>query len=400
MDILSLRNSIPLYQKNANYAYLDSSATTLKPAAVLNKMNEYYQEYGVNIHRGVYGLCYRATQEFDLAREKVAKYINADTNEIVFTRGTTNSLNLVALSWGLEHIQAGDEIITSELEHNSSLLPWMQVAKAKKANLVYVPLDAEGRITLGNFSKVITKKTKVVALTYISNVMGYITPISEIITLAKTHNCLTVIDAAQAAPHIPIDVKKIDCDFLAFSGHKMLGPTGVGVLYGKSNILKTMKPLEYGGDMNVSVTKTDVIAKEAPYKFEAGTPMIAEVIGLGKAVDVLLEVGLDKIMHHEKELHAYALEKLAKLSKIRIYNPTADIGIINFNIEEVHPHDAATFFDEAEVALRAGHHCAGLVTAWLGANNGTLRASFYAYNTKEDVDRFVDTVKEVVDFFC
>lgn len=400
MDIDQLRKSIPLYQQNPRYAYLDTSATSLKPVQVLEKMQEYYTQYGVNIHRGVYGLCYKATQEYDLAREKIANFIHANFEEVIFTRGTTSALNLVALSWGLEHIQAGDEIVTSELEHNSSLLPWMQVAKKKGAKLVYIPLNEEGRITFDNFKQVLTSKSKVLALTYISNVMGYKTPLEEIIGYAKTKNIISVIDAAQAAPHIAIDVKKIDCDFLAFSGHKMLGPTGVGVLYGKSRLLKDMHPLEYGGDMNVTVTKDTVTVKEAPYKFEAGTPMIAEAIGFGKAVEVLESIGFDAIIQHETALHEYALSKLKELPEVVLYNKTADIGIINFNIKGVHPHDAASFFDEADVALRAGHHCANLVTSWLNATNGTLRASFYMYNTYEDVDKFIDTIQEVINFFC
>lgn len=399
MDINQLRKSIPLYQQNPNYAYLDTSATSLKPIEVLDKMQEYYTEYGVNIHRGVYGLCYKATHEYDMAREKIAKFIRASFEEVIFTRGTTSALNLVALSWGLEHIQEGDEIITSELEHNSSLLPWMQVAKKKGAKLVYIPLDEEGRITYESFAKVVTSKSKLLAITYISNVMGYMSPLEKIIQFARSKNIVSVIDAAQAAPHVEIDVKKLDCDFLAFSGHKMLGPTGVGVLYGKKEILKTMHALEYGGDMNVTVTKDTVTVKEAPYKFEAGTPMIAEAIGLGKAVEIIESIGLDTIMKHEKDLHEYALTKLLDFKEVIVYNKTADIGIINFNVKNVHPHDAASFFDVADVALRAGHHCANLVTSWLGATTGTLRASFYAYNTREDVDKFIQTIQEVIHFF-
>lgn len=395
-----LRKSIPLYQDNPNYAYLDTSATSLKPIQVLEKMREYYSEYGVNIHRGVYGLCYKATHEYDLAREKIARFIHASFEEVVFTRGTTSALNLVALSWGLEHIQEGDEIITSELEHNSSLLPWMQVAQKKKAKLVYIPLNEEGRITVDNFKKVVSSRSKVLALTYISNVMGYQTPLKEIISYAKTNNIISVIDAAQAAPHIRINVKELDCDFLAFSGHKMLGPTGVGILFGKKELLKEMKALEYGGDMNVTVTKDSVTVKDAPYKFEAGTPMIAEAIGLGKAVDILESIGFETIWKHEAKLHAYALSKLENLPEVILYNKTADIGIINFNIKGVHPHDAASFFDEANIALRAGHHCANLVTSWLNASTGTLRASFYLYNTIEDVDKFIQTIQEVIQFFC
>jgi cysteine desulfurase/selenocysteine lyase len=381
-----------------NLVYLDSCATTLKPVQMLDKMNEYYNEYGVNIHRGVYYLSYKATEEFENARTAVANFINASVEEIVFTKGTTSALNLVASSFGMNLIQEDDEIITSELEHHSSLLPWMHVAKTKKARLVYVPLDQEGRITIDNLKKVITKKTKIIALTYISNVLGYITPIKEIISYAKELGIITVVDAAQAAPHIKIDVKALDCDFLAFSAHKMLGPTGLGILYGKYQLLKDMEPIDFGGDMNDNVNKYDVVYKDAPFRFEGGTPPIAEAVAFQASLQYLESVGLDQIHTHSNQLAKKAIKGLLKIEGVTVYNPTTEAGVIAFNIDGVHPHDAVSIYDEDNIALRAGHHCAQLVSKWLNCV-GTLRASFYIYNTIEDVNRFLETTVKVRDFF-
>lgn len=398
LDVDKLKSDIPLFKNNPNLVYLDSGATSLKPRYVLDKMEEYYREYGVNIHRGVYELSYRATKEFDDARTKIAKFINARFEEVIFTRGTTNSLNMIAQTYGYANIYPGDEIITSELEHHSSLLPWMQVAKKKNANLKYIPLDKSGRITLEGFKQVLSEKTKVVAITYVSNVMGYKTPIKEIIKLAHQYGAIVIVDAAQAVPHFKIDVKDLDCDFLAFSSHKMLGPTGIGILYGKLEHLKDMDPEEFGGDMNDEVFLDDVKVKKSPFKFEAGTPPIAEAIGLGAAIDLIENIGYENIAAHEKHLHQYLLKRLDNIRGVTIYNKDADIAILNFNIDGVHPHDASTFFDEANIALRAGHHCAQLVSKWLKCN-GTLRASFYIYNNENDVDIFIETLKKTIDFF-
>ena len=397
-DIKNIRAQFPIYDHNQKLVYLDSSATSLKPLLVLNKMEEYYREYGVNIHRGVYALSYRATEEYDLAREKVAKFINADFSEVIFTKNTSDSLNYVALTYGETHLQAGDVVLTSELEHHSSFLPWMKLCERKQAILKYIPLDENGRITVENFRLALDEKVKVVALTYVSNVMGYVTPIKEIIKLAHVKNAMVVVDAAQAVPHFPVDVKDLDCDFLAFSGHKMFGPTGIGVLFGKASILKKMQPLQYGGDMNDNVSKEAVDIKDIPYCFEAGTPMIAEALGLGAAVDFINSIGYPTIISHEKALHEYALKQLKAVKGITLYNPTADLGIMTFNVEGVHPHDAATIFDADDIALRAGHHCAQLVSQWLKCS-GTLRASLYVYNNQADVDRFVTTLKKTVAFF-
>lgn len=398
LDALKIREDFPLYKNNPEICYLDNGATSLKPQVVIDKMNEYYSNYGVNIHRGVYQLSYKATDEFDIARSKVAKFINAKEEEIIFVRNASEALNLCALTYGEENIKPGDEIITCELEHHSSVLPWMMLVKRKGAHLKYIPLTSEGRITIENFKSVLTDKTKVVALTYVSNVMGYVTPLEEIIKICHERNVTVVVDAAQAVAHMKVDVEKLDCDFLAFSGHKMLGPTGVGVLYGKKKYLKKLSPLYYGGDMNEEVYLDKVDVKDIPSRFETGTPNIASVIGLGKAIDYLTEIGFENIHKHTLELYNYTMEKLKDVPGIEIYNKNPEIPIFAFNITGVHPHDAATIFDEGKVCLRAGHHCAQLLTKWLKIN-GTLRGSFYIYNTKEDADKFVEKVKETVDFF-
>jgi len=396
-NMKDIRSKFPIYDNIPNLVYLDSGATALKPKCVLDKMNEYYSTYGVNIHRGVYSLSYQATDEYDKAREIVAKFINSDFKEVVFTKNVSDALNKICLM--LENkLDKDDEVITSELEHHSSVLPWMKACERRNAKLKYIPLNDEGRITVENFKKVLSNKTKVVAITLVSNVMGYLTPIKEIIDLAHEKGALVIVDAAQAIQHFPIDVKQLNCDFLAFSGHKAMGPTGIGVLYGKKKILKQLQPIDFGGDMNEEVDLYNVEIKDIPFRFETGTPPIAEAIGLGKALEFINEIGLENIHKHERQLHTYALNKLEEIKGITIYNKTSDVGIISFNVDGVHPHDAATFFDEANICIRAGHHCAQLITKWLKCV-GTLRASIYIYNTCEDIDKFVEVVKQTVDFF-
>ena len=390
------RLDFPQFQ-DKTFVYLDSAASALKPQCVIDAVNHYYHDLSVNIHRGIYDEAYEATRLYEETREMVASFINASPEEIVFTRGATSALNLVALSYGM-NLTSEDEIITSELEHHSSVLPWQAVANKTKAKLVYIPLDSEGRITVEAFKSVLTKKTKIVALTYVSNVMGYKTPIEEIIPLAHQFGARVVVDAAQAAPHIKIDVKRLDVDFLAFSGHKMLGPTGVGVLFGKQELLNSMEPLELGGEMNEEVGKYQSVWKDAPYKFEAGTMPIASVIGLAKAIEYLNHVNLEEIENHTKRIRNYAYQQLKKIDGIEIYNPTSDSSIIAFNIKNIHPHDAASYFAEKKVALRAGHHCAQLIIKWLNIE-ACLRASFYLYNTYEDADQLVQTAKAAVKFF-
>jgi len=397
MDPYILKKDFPVLDDDT-LCYLDTAASSLKPWKVIKKLDEYYEKYGVNVHRGVYNLSYVATQKYDESRLKVSEFINSTFEEIVFTRGASSALNLVASSYGLNNLTEKDEIIVSELEHHSQVLPWQNVSNITKAKLVYVPLNNEGRITVENFKSVLNENTKVVALNYVSNVMGYISPIKEIIALAHEVGAIVTVDAAQAAPHKKIDVVDLDCDFLSFSGHKMLGPTGIGVLYGKRHLLEAMPPIEFGGDMNDNVEKYDASWKEAPYKFETGTPPIAEAIGLGAAIDYLNEVGLDNIAKHEYDLKEYTVNKMKELGDIIIYNETSETGIVSFNIEGVHPHDAITYFDGDNICMRAGHHCAQLVIRWLKVV-ATLRISFYLYNTKEDCDKFIKTLKEARDFF-
>lgn len=398
MNLDKIRQDFPVLRDNSNLAYLDNAAMALKPDCVIKAVNDYNSKLGVNVHRGVYKLSYEATDLYEQARNTIAKFINSSFEEIVFTRGASQSLNLVASSYGLNFINEGDEIITSELEHHSSHMPWNNVCNVRKAVIKYVPLNSEGRITIEAFKSVLTNKTKVVALTYVSNVMGYITPIKEIIKLAHEVGAIVIVDGAQAVPHMKVDVKDLDCDFLAFSGHKLCGPTGIGVLYGKKELLDKMPPIEFGGDMADTVTKDSMTFKMPPYKFEAGTPIIAGAIGLAKACEYIESIGLDNISKYEYMLKEEALKRLKEIPDIIIYNPNCETGIISFNIKGVHPHDAASVFDKDDVCIRAGHHCAQLITSWLNTI-GTVRASFYFYNNMNDVIKFVEGVKEARDFF-
>ena len=326
------------------------------------------------------------------------KFLNCEFEEVVFTRGCSSALNLVALSYGMDFINEGDEVIVTELEHHSNLLPWMNVCKKKGATLKYIPLTEEGRITIDNFKSVLTNQTKLIAVNHVSNVMGYISPLKEIIRLAHEVGAVVVCDGAQAIPHMQVDVKDLDCDFYAFSGHKMCGPTGIGVLYGKKALLDKMNPVEFGGDMADEVELDSATYKDSPYKFETGTPIIAEAIALGDACEYLTSIGFDNIAKIEHDVKEYALNKLKEISGIKIYNPTCETGIITFNVDGVHPHDAASVFDKNGVCIRAGHHCAQPITKFLGQIS-TVRASFYFYNDYEDADKFVESVKEAVDFF-
>lgn len=394
----NIKSDFPVLVNNPNLVYLDTCATSLKPYSVINKLVEYYEKYGVNVNRGVYTLSYHATVEYEQTREIVAKFLNAKTEEIVYTKGASNSLNLVASSYGMDNIEEGDEIITSELEHHSNVIPWQNVAKKKKAVLKFIELDSTGRITVEAFKKVLTNKTKVVAITYVSNVMGYITPIKEIIKLAHSVGAIVVVDAAQAVPHMPIDVKELDADFFAFSAHKMLGPTGFGILYGKYDLLQAMNPIEFGGDMNDNVDLYESHYKDAPFKFETGTPPIAEAIAFKEAIKYIENIGFEQIQKNEHELTRYVVDELLKIDNVIVYNPTVETGTIAFNIKNVHPHDAATYFDQENIALRAGHHCAQLITKWLECV-GTLRACFYIYNDMEDAKKFVNAVKGAAEYF-
>jgi cysteine desulfurase/selenocysteine lyase len=397
IDVKKIRQDFPIYDKEPKLTYLDSAASSLKVKSVIDHVDRYYQYLGVNVHRGAYDLAYEATRLYEAARTNVAKFIGANEDEIIFTRGTTSALNMVAYAYR-DILKEGDEIITSELEHHSSILPWMMTAKKTGASLTYVPLTKEGRITVEAFKKVLTEHTKIVALTYVSNVMGYQTPIEEIARLAHAKGAIVVLDAAQAVPHMAVDVKALDVDFMAFSGHKMFGPSGIGVLFGKNHLLNMLEPVEYGGEMADQVFKDHATWKEAPLRFEAGTPIISGAIGLSAAVDYIQKIGYDNIHAHTIALRDYTIKKLEDIEGITIYNKHADISTITFNIEDIHPHDIATMLDQYQVSVRAGHHCAQLVSRFLGVNS-TLRVSFHIYNDFNDCDVLVSSIKAAKDFF-
>lgn len=392
-----IKNNFPFFKQNNNISYLDSAASSLKLSAVIDSLNNYYINNGTNIHRGVYKLAYDATNDFEETRKEVANFINCNTEEVIFTKSTTDALNKLANSLS-EFINDGDEIITSELEHHSQFIPWQEIAKKKNAKIVFVPLTKEGRIEVNNFKKVLSDKTKIVALTYVSNVLGYETPISEIADLAHEKNAILITDAAQAASHTKIDVKALKTDFLAFSGHKMYGPNGVGVLYGKKELLNKIKPLEYGGEMAHIVNKEQSTWKELPWKHEAGTPVIAEVIAFKEAIKFINKITIEKIYEHSMKLKNYTLNKLKQIDDIIIYNESAENPIITFNLKNIHPHDVASILDQKNVYIRAGHHCAQLVAQFLNVTS-TLRASFNIYNTYEDCDKLVEGIKVAKEFF-
>ncbi|GER68201.1 cysteine desulfurase SufS [Weizmannia acidilactici] len=405
MDIKEVRRQFPILDQEVNdhpLVYLDSAATSQKPLRVIEAVNQYYREYNSNVHRGVHTLGTKATDRYEGAREKVRKFIGAEsTEEVVFTKGTTAGLNLVAHSFGNDHVQEGDEIVITYMEHHSNLIPWQQLAKRKGAVLKYMPMQEDGTLRLEDVQKTITDQTKMVAVALISNVLGTINPVREIAKIAHSHGAYMVVDAAQGAPHLKIDVKDLECDFLAFSSHKMCGPTGVGVLYGKKALLENMEPLEYGGEMIDFVGLYDSTWKELPWKFEGGTPIIAGAIGLGEAIDFLEEIGLDAIQAYEHNLSAYALDQLSKVEGITVYGPKkADqrAGLVTFNLKDVHPHDVATVLDAEGIAIRAGHHCAQPLMKWLNVS-ATARASFYLYNTKEDIDKLVAGIVKAKEYF-
>lgn len=397
MDVKKIRLDFPIYQTQPNLIFFDTAASSLKVKHVIEKVDHYYQALGVNVHRGAYDLAYEATALYENARKNVARFIHAKEEEIIFTKGTTSALNLVAHAY-TKILKPGDEVITSELEHHSSLLPWMIATKKIGAKLIYIPLSKEGRITVDGFKKVLSDRTKIVAITHVSNVMGYLTPIEEITKLAHEKDAIVILDAAQSAPHMKLDVDKLGVDFLAFSGHKMFGPSGVGVLFGKEKLLNSIEPMEYGGEMADQVTKDSVTFKDAPLRFEAGTPVISGAIGLSAAIDYIESVGFDQIHNHTHEIHQYLLSKLKAVEGVTIYNKTADNPVIAFNIDGIHPHDIATMLDSSKVSVRAGHHCAQLVSQFLGVQS-TLRASIHIYNDIHDCDVFIQSVIAARDFF-
>lgn len=405
IDAAALKKDFPILFQEVNdepLVYLDNAATSQKPQQVLDALNTYYQRDNANVHRGVHTLAERATAKYEMARQKVKTFINAkETAEVLFTRGTTTSLNWVAKSFGEANVNEGDEIVISYMEHHSNIIPWQQLAKKQKATLRYIELTPTGELDLASAKKLITAKTKIVAITHVSNVLGVVNPIAELTEIAHQVGAVMVVDGAQSVPHMSVDVQQLDVDFYAFSGHKMLAPTGIGVLYGKRSLLEKMEPIEFGGEMIDFVYLEDSTWKELPWKFEAGTPNIAGAIGLGAAIDYLTEVGMEDIHHYEQELVAYVLPKLQEIPGITIYGPTDPAkrtGVITFNLEGVHPHDLATAMDMEGVAVRAGHHCAQPLMNYLEVNS-TARASFYFYNTKSDADTFIKALLATKEFF-
>jgi cysteine desulfurase/selenocysteine lyase len=399
LDVKNIREDFPIFTERAdNFVYLDSSATTLKPQTVIDAVADYYSKYSANVHRSIYSIGEKATAEYEGSRKKVADLINADYHSVIFTRGTTESINLVAYAWARNNLKPGDEILLTEMEHHSNLIPWQICSQETGAVLKFIPFNEDGTLDLSDPEKWFTNKTKLVAVIHQSNVFGTVNPIKDIIKLAKSVSAVTLIDAAQSVPHQKVDVQDLDCDFLAFSGHKMLGPTGVGVLYGKPELLEEMPPFLGGGEMIKTVSLNDSTWNDIPWKFEAGTPNIAQAIGLGSAIDYINEIGLDKIHEHEQDILTYALEKMQKIPEVNIYGSADERGaVISFNLKNIHPHDLSQLLDNDGIAIRAGHHCAQPIMKKLGVS-ATGRASFYLYNSKEDVDRLCESLVKTVKF--
>lgn len=404
-DVKKIRADFPVLDQIVNdepLIYLDNAATTQKPQAVLDVLNHYYLQDNANVHRGVHTLAERATAEFEAARKKVQQFIHANSNkEIIFTKGTTDSLNIIAQSYG-EFIQAGDEIVISKMEHHANLIPWQQLAKRKQAVLRYIPLTADGHLDVQAAKTIINEKTAIVALAQVSNVLGTVNPVKKIAQLAHQHQAIMVVDGAQAVAHMPVDVQDLDCDFYCFSGHKMCGPTGIGVLYGKQTLLEKMEPVAFGGEMIDFVDLYESTWTELPWKFEAGTPNIASAIGLGAAIDYLEKIGIQTIHEYEQAIVAELLPKLQQIDGLTIYgpqNPAEHTAVIAFNLDHLHPHDVASALDMQGIAVRAGHHCAQPLIKELGCF-ATARASFYFYNTKEEADQLVAAILATKEFFA
>ncbi|MCY8006864.1 cysteine desulfurase [Bacillus haynesii] len=402
MNAKDIREQFPILSQQVNghdLVYLDSAATSQKPRVVIETLDEYYNSYNSNVHRGVHTLGTKATDGYEGAREKVRKFINAKSmQEIIFTRGTTTALNTVALSYARANLKPGDEIVITPMEHHANIIPWQQAVKATGATLKYIPLQEDGTISLEDVRETVTENTKIVSAAHVSNVLGTINPIKEMAKIAHENGAVMVVDGAQSTPHMKIDVQDLDCDFYTFSAHKMCGPTGIGVLYGKKALLENMEPAEFGGEMIDFVGLYESTWKELPWKFEAGTPIIAGAIGLGAAINFLEDIGLDEILAHEHRLAAYALERFKELEGAVVYGPAERAGLVTFNLEDVHPHDVATVLDAEGVAVRAGHHCAQPLMKWLNVS-ATARASFYLYNTEEDIDKLIEALQKTKEYF-
>jgi cysteine desulfurase/selenocysteine lyase len=402
LNVSRIRQDFPILKRkikgNKTLVYLDNAATTQKPIPVINAICNYYMNYNSNIHRAVHQLAEEATLEYEKTREKIAKFINARyTDEIIFTRNATEAINLVSYSWARTNVEKDEKVVLTEIEHHSNIVPWQILTQEKGAKLEYVGIDDKGYLNIEEYKKYIQgDKVKLVSVSHMSNVLGTIMPVNEIIKMAHQKSIPVLIDGAQSVPHMPVDVRDMDCDFLAFSAHKMLGPTGVGVLYVKREILNEMPPFIGGGDMIREVHKYDTRYNDLPYKFEGGTPNIADVIAFGAAIDYLNKIGMDKVREHEIDVTNYAINAIRDLKGIIIYGPS-DVnnrgGVVSFNIGDIHPHDLATIMNDHGIAIRSGHHCAQVLMERLDVA-ATSRASFYIYNTKEEVDAFVNALDE------
>jgi cysteine desulfurase/selenocysteine lyase len=404
IDWEALRADFPILHQQVHghpLVYLDNAATSQKPRAVIAALSRYYERDNANVHRGIHELSNRATAGYESARRRTAQFINAASpDEIVFTRGTTEGINLVAQAWGLRSLKAGDQILLTELEHHSNLVPWQLVAEKTGAELVYLPVTGdEGELAVGEYERLLTGRVKLVSMVHISNSMGTVNPVADLCRRAREVGAVTVVDAAQSAGHCLVDVRRIGCDFLAFSGHKICGPTGIGVLYGRRELLESMPPYQGGGEMILSVGYHRTTFKPAPHRFEAGTPDIAGPIGLHAAMDYLDAIGRENIFRHDQELAQYACEELARVPGVRLFGPKRGrAGVVSFLLADVHAHDVVTVADQYGVALRGGHHCTQPLMHKLGVES-TARASFYFYNTRAEVDRFLEVVRVIRKFF-
>jgi len=399
----AIREDFPILREQAHghsLIYFDSAATSQKPRAVLDALRNYYEHENANVHRGLHELSSRATEAYEKSRQRVASYLGAaSADEIVFTRGTTESINLVAQAWGGKFLRDGDVVLLTEMEHHSNLVPWQLLAERTGAQLRFVPVCDDGTLALDRLSSLLTPGVKLFAFTHVSNSLGTINPVRELCEKARSVGALTLVDAAQSAGHMPINVRELGCDFLAFSGHKMCGPTGIGALYGRAEILDSMPPWHGGGEMIVSVTLKKSAFKKAPHRFEAGTPNIADAIGLAAAIDYIERIGRSAIFEHDAQLAGYAMERLAELPGMRVLGPSAERGaLVGFVMEAAHPHDLTTFADQYGLAMRGGHHCNQPLMRRFGLP-GTTRASFYFYNTKEEIDRMIEILRAAVRFF-
>lgn len=393
-----IKKDFPIFERSIRgkpFIYFDNAATTQRPYQVIEKIKEFYRRHNANIHRAVHLLSYEATQMYEEAHKKTAAFIGAKSwREIIFTRNATEALNLIAYAWGLWNLKENDEILITLMEHHSNIVPWQMLKKLKNIKINYVNVKEDGRIDLEDYEKKLTEKVKVVSIIHASNVLGSINPIKEMLNLAKKISAIKIIDAAQSVPHIPINVQEIDCDFLVASGHKMLGPTGIGFLYGKKELLMEMQPFLYGGDMIEKVSTTEATWNELPWKYEAGTPNIAGGIGLSSAIEYLTNLNMNEVYSYEHYLTKYALEKLSTIPDIEIYGPLEAkdrLGVISFNIKNIHPHDVASILDSAGIAVRSGHHCAQPLMNHLNIENA-IRVSLYIYNTIEEIDKLVEVL--------